>query len=103
VTTGWDATHRVYLAAPWDSFWLDVYDDPPAGDWVDLSEAVRQMVGGGEDLETGVNRSCVAIRRLIAATGPGCRSRSSTGRRRTGCSWRSWPRSGLRRPTSRTL
>jgi hypothetical protein len=61
VTTGWDAVHRVTLEAPWDAFWLDVYDDPPTKDWYELITAVRSISDEG-----GVELACRAMSRLIA-------------------------------------
>lgn len=63
MTTGWDATRRVNLNPPWESFYLDVYEDPPAGDWINLIEAVRDIPTG----EAGISRACDALNTLIAA------------------------------------
>jgi hypothetical protein len=65
VTTGWDATRRVQLDPPWDSFWVERYVDPPIGDLLALADtaAAAIKVRSTQNLDA----TCAALRRLIAA------------------------------------
>ena len=42
--SGWDLTRRVYLAEPWQDFYLDLYEDPPMGVWLALQEAANESL-----------------------------------------------------------
>ncbi len=37
--SGWDQVRRLSLPAPWQEFWVDLYEDPPMGDWLDAQAA----------------------------------------------------------------
>jgi hypothetical protein len=42
--SGWDQVRRAKLSEPWDSFWLDLFEDPPIGAWIDLQAAVAEAL-----------------------------------------------------------
>lgn len=42
--SGWDTTRRVYLAEPWQDFYVDLFEDPPMGAWLDLQEAANEAM-----------------------------------------------------------
>ena len=43
--SGWDQVRKTTLESPWETFWLELYEDPPIGAWIDLQEAVGAALG----------------------------------------------------------
>ena len=39
MSNGWDLTERRTLPEPWAEFWVELYDEPPLGAYLDLQEA----------------------------------------------------------------
>jgi hypothetical protein len=62
--TGWDATRRVNLDPPWESFWLDLCEDPPIQDRLNLDTAARAAIEDPRPEQAG--QACLAIRPLVA-------------------------------------
>jgi hypothetical protein len=60
--SGWDEKRRVPLEPPWDSFYVELWEDPPMGTWLALQEAAAAALANPGDLE--------AIERAIASFGP---------------------------------
>lgn len=62
--TGWDATRRVHLDAPWEDFWLDIYEDPAIAVWLNLKE-VGEAGLRDPRMET-IEKACLAVKPVIA-------------------------------------
>ena len=62
--SGWDQTRRVTLAEPWETFWVELWEDPPMGDWMDARDATTKALA--ELTPENVDNAMKAFSRLLA-------------------------------------
>jgi hypothetical protein len=60
--SGWDTKRRLGLGDEWPGFWVDLWEDPPMGTWIDLQEVVQAALLNPGDIK--------AIEKAIAAFAP---------------------------------
>ena len=63
--SGWDQILRLALDEPWEAFWVDLYEDPPMGAWIDLQEASAAALAN--PTPGPISKALGALAPLIAA------------------------------------
>lgn len=63
--SGWDQTRRVKLDPPWDDFYIDLWEDPPIGAWIDLRESAVEALGN--PTPQAIAAALMAVRPLVSA------------------------------------
>ncbi len=62
--SGWDAVRRLTLAEPWQDFWVDLYEDPPMGEWLAIQEKANEAASN--PVPDAIDAAIRAFRPLIA-------------------------------------
>lgn len=62
---GWDERRRVELGEDWPGFWIELWDDPPMGAWIDLQEAAAAALRNPGDIPS-IERAIAAFTPLVA-------------------------------------
>ena len=62
--SGWDQTRRIALSEPWQDFWIELWEDPPMGAWLDLQEAAREALAN--PVPPAIEACIIAFQPLIA-------------------------------------
>lgn len=63
--SGWDETRRVELAEPWSDFWLDLWEDPPMGAWLEIQAKCVAAMRAPQDI--ALIRDAIATFGLLVA------------------------------------
>lgn len=63
--SGWDQTQRVKLDAPWEDFYIDVWQDPPIGAWLDLKTAAVEALSN--PVPDAIEAALVAVRPFVSS------------------------------------
>jgi hypothetical protein len=61
----WDEKRRVELGEEWPGFWIDLFEDPPMGAWLDLQEAAIAAMHNPGD-QKAIEKAISAFRPLVA-------------------------------------
>ncbi len=63
--SGWDVSRKLALTDPWADFWVELYEEPQMGLWLDLQAAAQAAMK--ELTPESVEGACRAIEPLVKA------------------------------------